>query len=205
MEQHKHFQHELNNATQVVNNQITRLRLLNKKFSSMDTDFRKQIAESIKAGKNARAKVLAAELANVRKVQHTTQNMGIALEVVVLRCSTINEFANIMDTITPTVQMVKDIQRDISKVVPTANELINSVTNTTSEVLMNCNVSDDLGKISTPMDEDSLKILGEVEELLEQETKSKLPEVPLGTPSTKKVKEATGEVLVEASKVLVET
>ena len=58
--------------------------------------------------------------------------------------------------------------------------LINNVTNTTSEVLMNCNVSDDLGKISTPMDEDSLKILSEVEELLEQETKSKLPEVPQG-------------------------
>jgi division protein CdvB (Snf7/Vps24/ESCRT-III family) len=205
MEQHKQFQNELTHATQIVNNQITRLRLLNKKFSSMDSDFRKQIAESIKASNNARAKVLAAELANVRKVQHTTQNMGIALEVVVLRCSTINEFANIMDTITPTVQMVKDIQRDISKVVPTANELINNVTNTTSEVLMNCNVSDDLGKISTPMDEDSLKILSEVEELLEQETKSKLPEVPQGITVAKKLKEVTSEVLVEANKVLVET
>jgi hypothetical protein len=110
-----------------------------------------------------------------------------------------------MDTITPTVQMVKDIQRDISKVVPTANELINNVTNTTSEVLMNCNVSDDLGKISTPMDEDSLKILSEVEELLEQETKSKLPEVPEGITIAKKLEESTSEVLVEANKVLVET
>jgi division protein CdvB (Snf7/Vps24/ESCRT-III family) len=204
MEQHKQFQSELTNATQIVNNQITRLRLLNKKFSSMDSDFRKQIAENIKAGNNARAKVVAAELANVRKVQHTTQNMGIALEVVVLRCSTINEFATIMDTITPTVQMIKDIQRDISKVVPTANELINNVTNTTSEVLLNCNVNADLGKISTPMDEDSLKILNEVEELLEQETKSKLPDVPEGITIAKKVEE-TSEVLLEENKVLVET
>lgn len=204
MEQHKQFQSELTNATQIVNNQITRLRLLNKKFSSMDSDFRKQIAENIKAGNNARAKVVAAELANVRKVQHTTQNMGIALEVIVLRCSTINEFATIMDTITPTVQMIKDIQRDISKVVPTANELINNVTNTTSEVLLNCNVNADLGKISTPMDEDSLKILNEVEELLEQETKSKLPDVPEGITIAKKAKE-TSEVLLEENKVLVET
>jgi division protein CdvB (Snf7/Vps24/ESCRT-III family) len=204
MEQHKQFQSELTNATQIVNNQITRLRLLNKKFSSMDSDFRKQIAENIKAGNNARAKVVAAELANVRKVQHTTQNMGIALEVVVLRCSTINEFATIMDTITPTVQMIKDIQRDISKVVPTANDLINNVTNTTSEVLLNCNVNADLGKISTPMDEDSLKILNEVEELLEQETKSKLPDVPEGITIAKKVEE-TSEVLLEENKVLVET
>src|SRR6266540_625144 len=204
MEQHKQFQSELANATQVVNNQITRLKALHKKFSSMDTDFRKQIAENIKAGNNARAKVLAAELANIRRVQHTTQNMGIALEVVVLRCSTINEFAIIMDTITPTVQMVKDIQRDISKVVPTANELINDVTKTTSDVLLNCNVNADLGKISTPMDDDSLKILNEVEELLEEETKSRLPEVPVNIKVAQKVKEKS-EPLLEENRVLVET
>ena len=204
MEQHKLLQSQLTNATHVVNNQITRLKALHKKFSSMDTDFRKQIAENIKAGNNARAKVLAAELANIRRVQHTTQNMGIALEVVVLRCSTINEFATIMETITPTVQMVKEIQRDISKIVPTANELINDVTKTTSDVLLNCNVNADLGKISTPMDEDSLKILNEVEDLLEEETKSRLPDVPVNIKIANKDK-AMPEPILEESRVLVET
>lgn len=204
MEQHKLLQSQLTNATHVVNNQITRLKALHKKFSLMDTDFRKQIAENIKAGNNARAKVLAAELANIRRVQHTTQNMGIALEVVVLRCSTINEFATIMETITPTVQMVKEIQRDISKIVPTANELINDVTKTTSDVLLNCNVNADLGKISTPMDEDSLKILNEVEDLLEEETKSRLPDVPVNIKIANKDK-AMPEPILEESRVLVET
>jgi division protein CdvB (Snf7/Vps24/ESCRT-III family) len=204
MEQHKQLQSQLTNATHVVNNQITRLKALHKKFSLMDTDFRKQIAENIKAGNNARAKVLAAELANIRRVQHTTQNMGIALEVVVLRCSTINEFATIMETLTPTVQMVKEIQRDISKIVPTANELINDVTKTTSDVLLNCNVNADLGKISTPMDEDSLKILNEVEDLLEEETKSRLPDVPVNIKIANKNREMS-EPILEESRVLVET
>jgi hypothetical protein len=44
-----------------------------------------------------------------------------------------------------------------------------------------------------------------VEELLEQETKSKLPEVPEGITIAKKLEESTSEVLVEANKVLVET
>lgn len=202
--EHKQFQRELANATHIVNDQITRLKVLHKKFFQMDNDFRKQIAENIKSGNNARAKVLAAELANIRRVQHTTQNMGIALEVVVLRCSTIKEFATIMDTITPTVQMVKDIQRDISKVVPTANELIKDVSKTTSDVLTNCNVNVDVGKISTPMDEDSLKILNEVEELLEQETKSKLPDVPVNIQVNERAKEKS-KPLLEEKRVLVET
>ena len=204
MEHHSQFQSDLTNATQIVNKQIGRLKTLHKKFSSMDVDFRKQIGENIKAGNNARAKVLATELANIRRVQHTTQNMGIALEVVVLRCSTINEFAMIMDTITPTVQMIKDIQKDISKVVPTANEVIEDVTKTTSHVIMNYNVNADLGKISTPLDEDSLGILNEVEELLEEETKSRLPDVPENISIEKKVKEPS-EMLLEQNRVLVET
>jgi hypothetical protein len=109
-----------------------------------------------------------------------------------------------METITPTVQMVKEIQRDISKIVPTANELINDVTKTTSDVLLNCNVNADLGKISTPMDEDSLKILNEVEDLLEEETKSRLPDVPVNIKIANKDKEMS-EPILEESRVLIET
>jgi len=61
-----------------------------------------------------------------------------------------------------------------------------------------------LGKISTPLDEDSLGILNEVEELLEEETKSRLPDVPENISIEKKVKEPS-EMLLEQNRVLVET
>jgi hypothetical protein len=46
--------------------------------------------------------------------------------------------------------MIKDIQKDISKVVPTANEVIEDVTKTTSHVLMNYNVNADLVNLDSP-------------------------------------------------------
>src|ERR687892_2732544 len=150
------FQNDIAGATSVVNSQLSRLRLLDKKFAAMDKDFRYKIAQSIKSGNNSRAKALANELSNIRRVKRTTQNVSLALEVVVIRFSTINEFAMIMETINPTIELIKDIQRDISNVVPSANGVISEVSSITSDVLINSNVKIDMNKVSAPIDSEAV-------------------------------------------------
>ena len=176
MQHNTQLQNDLSSAAQVISNQITKLNKLSKKFVIMDTHFRKQIVQNIKVGNNVRAKALANELVNIHRIQHTTKNMVMSLEVVALRSTIIGEFAIIMDTINPTIDLIKDIERDISMVIPTANEVLNEVTNASSEIL-NYNVNPEL-KISMPVDEEALKILGEVEESVEEETRQKLPDIP---------------------------
>ena len=176
--QRQQFQNDIAGATNVVNSQLSRLRMLDKKFAAMNKDFRHQIALNIKAGNNSRAKALANELSNVRRVQRTTQNVSLALEVVVIRFSTINEFAVVMETINPTVELIKDIQRDISNVVPSANGIVSEVSSLTSDVLVNSNLKLDIGKVPTSMDSEAISILNEVEGLLEDEARGRLPEIP---------------------------
>ncbi len=176
MQHHTQLQNDLSSAAQVISNQITKLNKLSKKFDMMDTHFRKQIVQNIKAGNNIRAKALASELVNIHKIQHTTRNMTMSLEVVALRSTIIGEFAVIMDTINPTIDLIKDIEKDISMVIPTAHEVLNEVTNASSEIL-NYNVNPEV-KISMPVDEEALKILSEVEQGVEEETRQKLPDIP---------------------------
>jgi len=176
MQHNTQLQNDLSSAAQVISNQITKLNKLSKKFDIMDTHFRKQIVQNIKVGNNVRAKALANELVNIHRIQHTTKNMVMTLEVVALRSTIIGEFAIIMDTINPTIDLIKDIERDISMVIPTAHEVLNDVTNASSEIL-NFNVNPEL-KISMPIDEEALRILGEVEESVEEETRQKLPDIP---------------------------
>jgi division protein CdvB (Snf7/Vps24/ESCRT-III family) len=152
------------------------LNKLSKKFDVMDTHFRKQIVENIKGGNNIRAKALASELVNIHRVQHTTKNMIMSLEVVALRSTIIGEFTIIMDTINPTIDLIKDIEKDISMVIPTAHEVLNDVTNASSEIL-NYNVNPEV-KISMHVDEEALKILSQVEQSVEEETRQKLPDIP---------------------------
>jgi division protein CdvB (Snf7/Vps24/ESCRT-III family) len=201
--QRQQFQNELAGAASIVNNQLSRLKMLDKKFAAMDKDFRYQIALNIKAGNNSRAKALANELSNIRRVQRTTQNVGLALEVVVIRFSTINEFAMVMETINPTIELVKDIQKEISNVVPSANGVISEVSSITSDVLINSNVKIDMNKVSAPIDSEAVSILNEVEGILENEAKVRLPEIPAAI-ETVKVSGKTEKPVLGEEKLLLE-
>jgi division protein CdvB (Snf7/Vps24/ESCRT-III family) len=197
------FQNDIAGATSVVNSQLSRLRMLDKKFAAMDKDFRYKITQSIKSGNNSRAKALANELSNIRRVRNTTQNVSLALEVVVIRFSTINEFAMVMETINPTIELIKEIQRDISTVVPSASGMISEVNSITSDVLVSSNLKLDINKLPTPIDADAISILNEVEEMLEDEAKVRLPEIPTSIQEIRENKVAEKTVLDE-KRVMVE-
>ena len=198
-EKRQQFMSQITHATGVVYNQLGHLKLLDGKFASMETSFLDQIAASIKAGNNARAKIIATELINVRRLRRNTQHTGLALEAVVIRFSTINEFAAILDTIEPTIEMIKSIQTDLNRAIPSANEVLSEVSTVASDVLLHANIKAE-ARISTPMDTEALSILHEIEGTLEDEAKARLPEVPTTIPSPKRETappEAT-QVLVES-------
>jgi division protein CdvB (Snf7/Vps24/ESCRT-III family) len=197
------FQNDIAGATSVVNSQLSRLRILDKKFAAMDKDFQSKIAQSIKSGNNSHAKALANELSNIRKVRNSTQNVSLALEVVVIRFSTINEFAMVMETINPTIDLIKEIQRDISTVVPSANGMIAEVNSITSDVLINSNVKMDINKISTPIDTDAISILNDVEEILEDEARIRLPVIQESMKEIRPSKVAE-ETVLDEKRVMVE-
>jgi division protein CdvB (Snf7/Vps24/ESCRT-III family) len=193
------FVSQITTATGVVYNQLTRLKMLDKKFGSMELYYLEQITSNIKSGNNARAKILATELSNVRRLRRTTQHTGIALEAIVIRFSTIHEFAMILDTIDPTVEMIKGIHTELSKAIPAASAALSEVSTVTTDVLLNANIKAD-ARISTPVDADALSILNEIEDVLEDEAKAKLPEVPAGIPAQEKQ-----EAPAEETRVMVES
>jgi division protein CdvB (Snf7/Vps24/ESCRT-III family) len=182
MVERHHLVNQINNATSVVYNQLSRLKALDNRFASMEAYYLDQVTASIKTGNNGRARILANELSNLKKVRRTTQHTGIALEALVIRFSTLNEFAMVLDTIDPTVDMIKGIQEDLKRAVPQAGQALSEVSSVTTEVLTNANMRSELGRISTPMDQAAFDILSEIEGALETEAKAKLPEVPADMP-----------------------
>jgi division protein CdvB (Snf7/Vps24/ESCRT-III family) len=179
MEQHRQrFSGEITNASAVVNTQLSKLRMLERKFSNMDDKFSIEISNLMKNGNNARAKALANELVNIRRIKNTTRNMNLTLEMLVIRFSTLKDFGMIMNTIEPTIDMIKNIQLDISAIVPTANGVLSEMSEVSSEVLNESMRIDGNYAIQTSVDSDALDILTEVESVMEQDAKTKLPEIP---------------------------
>jgi division protein CdvB (Snf7/Vps24/ESCRT-III family) len=208
MEQHRQrFSGEITNASAVVNTQLSKLTMLERKFSNMDDKFSLEISNLMKNGNNARAKALANELVNIRRIKNTTRNMNLTLEMLVIRFSTLKDFGMIMNTIEPTIDMIKNIQLDISAIIPTANGVLSEMSEVSSEVLNESMRIDGNYAIQTSVDSDALDILTEVELVMEQDAKTKLPEIPAEINesiirSTDNIK--MGRLLKE-SQVLVET
>jgi division protein CdvB (Snf7/Vps24/ESCRT-III family) len=179
MEQHsQRFSGEITNASAVVNTQLSKLTMLERKFSNMDSKFSAEISNLMKNGNNARAKALANELVNVRRIKNITRNMNLTLEMLVIRFSTLKDFGVIMDTIEPTVDMIKNIQLDISSIVPAASGVLSEMSEVSSEVLNESTRIDGNYAIPTCVDSDALDILTETESAMEQDAKTKLPEIP---------------------------
>ena len=177
MEKSGQFYYDVNNAISVINTQISQLQLMDKKFSTIDSSFSSKIAQNIKSGNNTRANVIANELSAVRRLRKNTQNASLALEVVAMRFTTITEFSTMMDTINPTIDMLADIQKDLSKAVPSATNVLSQVHTMSSDVLINSTINTE-SKIGSVVDKDALSILNDVQNSLEDEAKEKLPEVP---------------------------
>jgi division protein CdvB (Snf7/Vps24/ESCRT-III family) len=177
MEKYPHVKTKLSNASTVVNNQLAKLRILNNRFNNLDNELRNKVIINIKNGDNVRAKALANELVNIRKIKRTTQKLLMSLEVIVIRFSTISEFAEILDTINPMIETVKEVKNDITRTVPAAASIISEMTTLSSEILIQSNVNVD--HISIPVNSDALEILNEVHTIMEEETRSKIPAIPI--------------------------
>ena len=185
MEKSGQFYYDVNNAVSVINAQISNLKSIDSKFSNMDASFNSKIAQNIKLGNNALANVMANELSAIRRLRKNTQNASLALEVVAIRFSTMTEFSMMMDTINPTVEMLTDIQKDLSKVVPSATDVLSQVHSISSDVLVNSDINVNGEKIGSVVDRDALLILNDVQNNLEDEAKEKLPEIPQSSKRSK--------------------
>ncbi len=206
MDKYPLLKSRLDNASRVVNNQLTKLRMLDNRFNTLDTDLNNKVIINIKNGDNLRAKALANELANIRKIKNTTQKLLLSLEVIVIRFSTISEFAEILDTINPMIATIKEVKDDVKNTIPTATNIISEMSTLTSDVLIQSNVNLKFDTISVPVNSDAIEILNEVQNIMEEETKLKLPDIPNGitnkNKSSYKKKEETSnknfQVLLEA-------
>jgi division protein CdvB (Snf7/Vps24/ESCRT-III family) len=204
MEKSGLFYNDVNNAISVINSQISQLQSIDTKFSNIDVSFSSKIAQNIKLGNNAKANVIANELSAVRRLRKNTQNVSLALEVVAIRFTTLNEFSTMMDTINPTIDMLTDIQKDLSKAVPSATDVLSQVHTLSSDVLINSAINTD-GKINSVVDKDALSILTDVQNSLEDEAKEKLPEVPESIISKRSNVNLKDDILNSGQKILLET
>src|SRR5438445_646219 len=131
---------------------------------------------------SAHAALYANECAEIRKMAHITLSSELALERVVLRLQTIEEFGDIMAQIAPVIGVVRETRGRIAGVIPEVATELGEVNNMLSDMeLETGEIPDQAADVQTSSDE-AKKVLEESSAIASQQMKERFPELPSPEP-----------------------
>ncbi len=142
-----------------------------------------RIVAAVQNNENARAKMLANEVSEVRKMIAVVFQAKLALEQLLLRLSTIQELGDVAATLAPAVEVIRSIRPGLEGLVPEAENEIGSVSTLLSEILIDVTgqTGGDPSVLDSSNGEDVDKVIAEAELVAERRLGSLFPEVPAET------------------------
>jgi len=131
---------------------------------------------------NAHAALYANECAEIRKMAHITLSSELALERVVLRLQTIEEFGDVMAQIAPVIGVVRETRGRIAGVIPEVATELGEVNNMLSDMSLETGEVQDQDLDLTASSSEAKKVLEESNIIASQQIKERFPELPLPEP-----------------------
>jgi division protein CdvB (Snf7/Vps24/ESCRT-III family) len=127
----------------------------------------------------AHAKLYANECAEIRKIVRTVLGSQLALEKVILRLETVEEFGNIVSQMAPVMSIVKETKSKIAGVVPQVASELDAVNNLLGDF------ADEQGEVNVAnipietTDGEAKKVLEETGVIAEQRLRDQFPDLPV--------------------------
>jgi division protein CdvB (Snf7/Vps24/ESCRT-III family) len=130
----------------------------------------------------AHAALYANECAEIRKMAHITLSSELALERVVLRLQTIEEFGDIMTQIAPVIGVVRETRGRIAGVIPEVATELGEVNNMLSDMELETGEIPDQGADVQTSSDEAKRVLEESSAIASQQMKERFPELPSPEP-----------------------
>ncbi|MEN2974555.1 MAG: Snf7 family protein [Candidatus Caldarchaeales archaeon] len=125
-----------------------------------------------------RAVIYANEIAQLRKMSRTVLRSQISLEKVILRLETVQEFGDVMRALAPATKIVKQVQSELSGLVPEVANALRTVDEMLETVIIEAgNVTG--AQVSVIVsDSEAQRILDEAAEIAAQRMNNQFPQLP---------------------------
>lgn len=143
--------------------------------------FRK-CTNAVLAKDSARASIYANECAEIRKMCQTILRSQFAIEQVVLRLETVEEFGDIVVEMSPVAGVINSIKGHLAGVVPEVSYKLGEIGDTLNDLVMEAGGASSISWNVTSSGEESEKILSDANTIAEQKMKEKFPTLPDTTP-----------------------
>lgn len=148
------------------------------RLSERDRYLFSKIVEAFSKHQIQRARILANELAELRKTANFMMNAELALERVALRLKTVTQLGNVVSTLTPATQVLQSVRTGIGGLLPNAERELGQIGSMLNDLIVEAGEVTGVAPNFEVSSGDAQKILEEAALIAEQRMKEKFPELP---------------------------
>jgi len=138
----------------------------------------KRCTNAVLSKDSARASIYANECAEIRKMCQTILRSQFAIEQVVLRLETVEEFGDIVVEMAPVAGVIGSIRGHLSGIVPEVSYKLGEIGGALNDVVMDAGGASTMSWNVVSSGEDAEKILADANTVAEQKMKEKFPTLP---------------------------
>jgi division protein CdvB (Snf7/Vps24/ESCRT-III family) len=148
------------------------------KLQQRGSELFNRCVDALSSKDELRAKIYAAECAEVRKVASLILRSQLALEQVHLRLQTIQEFGDITAVIAPVAKVVGAVRSQLSGIMPQVSYELSEVGEALNSIMIDAGVAVS-GGVEIEASSEAQSILNEASIVAEQKMREKFPEIPV--------------------------
>jgi division protein CdvB (Snf7/Vps24/ESCRT-III family) len=161
--------------------QIAKLEGMSSKMEQKDKMIFSRIVNAMQNHDSHYGKLLSGELSQIRKMIKMIDSAKAAFEQIQLRLNTMTELGDVVVTLSPAMNAIKGIQGGLSSMMPQADQSFGQISDLLGNIMTDSNQTPTAGldSSSIKLDEEAIDILQEATSLVEENTRDKLPDLPL--------------------------
>jgi division protein CdvB (Snf7/Vps24/ESCRT-III family) len=168
----------LNFAIRRIELQLQKLDNAANTFSERDKSLFARIIEAYSKRDMMRANIYANELAEIRKMEKMIMHSQLALQQIVLRLRTVTELGDVVGTLAPTLDVLRNLRTGIAKIFPEAETELGQIGNLLNGIVMDAGQGTQFNINLEAANEDAQKILNEAASVAEKRIEEELPKIP---------------------------
>ncbi len=170
---------DLQRASSQIQGFTQRLGQISSKLTQKDTLLLNGVVHAIPSHESHRARMIANELSEIRKMNKMVTQARLAFEQISLRLETVRDLGDLAVTLAPAVSAIRGVQSNLSSVIPEAEGEVGEISSLLASLLSDTGSLGSPNQISfEPTSSDAENILAEASYALMQTMKDKFPDVP---------------------------
>ena len=148
------------------------------KLQKHDRELFDKCVQAELAKDHTRAAIYANECAEVRKMAKIILLSQLAIEKVILRLQTIQEFGDVLQGLAPVTGVIRTLKGNLSGIIPEVSYELDSISEMLNGMMVEAGKTSDITFTVEAEGEESRKILKEAGAVAEQRLKERFPEIP---------------------------